>query len=327
MATSGTYTFSTTRDTIITDAMLNIGKLGQGEAPTAQEIVNCAYKLNALVKQWQGQADMAPGLKMWSRKQGHLFLSTTTGQYQLGGSGSSNWTNSYVYSFLSANSTAGTNTITVDNASSFTNGMYIGIELTGTYQNGNLYWTTINGAPSGNVITLTGNLPANALVGGIVYGYTTIAQLIVVPESCVLRDMNSEDVPINFMTVQDYQYFPSKTDPNYISDPVSVYIQRNLSYTTLFTDVAGASDVSKHLVIEYMEPIQDFNNPTDAPEYPQEWFRALSWGLTKEIAPMFNAVWTPAMQSNYTEALQIARNLDPNRTSLYFQCNASPTGW
>jgi hypothetical protein len=328
MATTGTYTFNTTLYQLVYHAMLNMGKLGEGEGPTAQEITDSTFKLNALIKQWQGTADMAPGLKMWTRRQGHLFMSTLTGQYQVGFTSSSNWTNSYTSSLLSANSNSGTNTITVNSSTGFVNGAQIGIQMVGTYQNGNLFWTTINGTPVGNVITLTNNLPANCLVGGIVYTYSTKAQLIVVPETCVLRDMNNEDVPINFFTVQDYQFFPSKTDPNYISDPVSVYVERNVNFTTLYFDVAGASDVSKHIVIEYQEPIQDITNPNDNPEFPQEWIRALEWGLTKEICPMFQSQWTPAMQSNYTEALSIARNVDPNRTSMYFQCNAdSNQGW
>jgi hypothetical protein len=326
MATSGNYTLTITRDQIIKQAVLYIGKLSEGDGLTAQETQDCALALNTLVKQWQGMADGAPGLKMWTRRQGHLFLSTLTGQYILGGANSSHWTNSYVNSFLSQNSNAGTNTITVNTGSLFSIGQQIGIELSGTYQNGNLTWTTITNVV-GNVITLNNNLPAAALVGGIVYAYSTTAQMTVVPESCVLRDMNNEDIPINFMTVQDYQYFPSKTDPNYISDPVSVYIERNLSFSTLYTDVAGSSDVSKHLVVEYMEPVQTFVNPTDNPEFPEEWSRALIWGLAKEVAPMFTCPWTPAMQANYTEAMSISRSLDPNRTSMYFQCNASTTGW
>jgi hypothetical protein len=334
MSTSGTYTFTVTRDQIIRAAMLNIGKLGEGEGPTAQETTDAAMFLNMLVKQYQGQADFAGGLKMWTRRIGHLFLSTTSGQYLLGfnstlnnGVNLANWTNSYVATTLSVNAMAGATSITVNSIAGINNGDFIGIQMNGGYQNGNLFWTTVNGTPSGSTINLNAAIPAEAYSGGIVYDYTTQAQMTVVPEAVVLRDINQEDVPINMWTVQDYMFAPSKADPNYISDPVSVYIQRGLNYSTLFTDVAGASDVTKHLVIEYMEPIQDFNNPLDVPEYPQEWYRALVWSLTKEIAPMFNAVWSPAMQANYQEAMAVARNLDPNRTAMYFQCNDWNEGW
>jgi hypothetical protein len=334
MATSGTYTFTTTRDTIIRMAMLNLGKLGENEGPTAQENSDAANYLNMMVKQWMGQADFAPGLKMFSRRIGHLFLSTTSGQYNLGfnstantGVNLANWTNSYIQTSLSVNALAGANTIQVESIAGILNGDQIGIQMNGGYQNGNLFWTTVNGTPSGNTITLASAIPAEAYSGGVVYDYNTYAQLIVRPEAVVLRDVNREDVPINMWTVQDYMFAPSKADPNYISDPVSVYFQRFANYTQLYTDVAGASDVTKHLVIEYMEPVQDFNNPTDNPEYPQEWLLALVWGLTKQICPMFNGVWTQEMQINYTEAMQVARNLDPDRTAMYFQCNDWNEGW
>jgi len=334
MATSGTYTFTVTRDDIIRAAMLNLGKLGEGEGPTASETQDAAMYLNMLVKQYQGQADYSAGLKMWTRRIGHLFLSTTSGQYILGYNSSANsglslanWTNSYVSTTLSVNAASGATSIQVQSITGINNGDKIGIQMNSGYQNGNLFWTTVNGTPSGNTINLATALPASANYGGIVYDYSVQAQLTVVPEAVVLRDINNEDVPINMWTVQDYMFAPSKADPNYISDPVSVYIQRGTTYSTLFTDVAGASDVTKHLVVEYMEPIQDFNNPLDNPEYPQEWFRALVWSLTKELCPMFNAIWSQEMQSNYTEAMAVARNLDPNRTAMYFQCNDWNEGW
>ena len=327
MSTSNSYSFTINRDQIIRAAMLNLGKLGENEGPTAQETQDCAMFLNMLVKTWMGQADYSGGLKMWTRRQGHLFLSTTTGTYQLGANSTANWTNSYQSTTLSAQAATSSTTIQVDSIQGISNGDYLGIQLNDGYQNGNLFWTTVSGTPSGSTITFANALPDYAAVGGIVYAYTTKAQLMVVPETCVLRDSQKEDVPINFWTVQDYQFAPSKADPNYISDPVSVYVERNLKYSTVYTDVAGASDVSKHLVLEYMEPIQDFVNPLDEPEYPQEWFRALVWGLTKEICPMFNGVWTQDMQSNYVEAVSIARNLDPNKTAMYFQCNDWQGNW
>ncbi len=54
-------------------------------------------------------------------------------------------------------------------------------------------------------------------------------------------------------------------------------------------------------------------------EYPQEWFLALSWGLAKQIVPMFKAVWSPDMESNYTVSLAIAGRKDAQMSSLFFQ--------
>ena len=81
MATSGTYSFGVTKYDIIRQAMLNIGKLDPVEAPTAEEMDDCSRLLNMMCKQWMGKTDFAPGLKVWTRKRGHLLLSNTTGAY------------------------------------------------------------------------------------------------------------------------------------------------------------------------------------------------------------------------------------------------------
>ena len=51
MSTSGTYTFTVTRDDIIREAMLNIGKLDAYGSIDPQETTDCARKLNMMCKQ------------------------------------------------------------------------------------------------------------------------------------------------------------------------------------------------------------------------------------------------------------------------------------
>jgi hypothetical protein len=320
MATSGTYSFTVTRDDIIRDAMLNLGHLGEGEGPTPQETVDCARKLNMMVKQWMGKADYAPGLKTWTRRQGYAFLSGTTGQYQIGPN-NGKWTNSFVQTLASAGSALGTNILYVNSVAGMTVGDNIGVQINQTNSDPQtLFWSTVQSINSTlNQITLTTMLPVSVPVGAVVYDYTTNAQIPVAIETAVLRDSSNEDTILRLMNIEDYQSLPSKTDPTNISDPTAIYVERQLNYSYVFTDCAAANDVTKYLVIEYMEPIQDFNNPLDTPEYPQEWYLALTWGLTRQIAPMFGVNWTQTMQANLTEAVAIARNLNPDTTSIYFQ--------
>jgi len=63
----------------------------------------------------------------------------------------------------------------------------------------------------------------------------------------------------------------------------------------------------------------DFDNPGDNPEYPQQWFRALSWGLSREIAGMFDAEWSSDMDLNYREAMAMAREPDSETTVMSYQ--------
>jgi len=314
MPTSGTYTFSVSRDDIIREAMLNLGKLGEAEVPTAQEVTDCARKLNMLVKQWMAKQDFAPGLKVWTRRHADMFLSNSTGTYNLGPSGD-HWTNQSYTRTLTANASAAATALTVSSIANASSGDYIGIQL----NSGALYWTTINGAPSGSTINITAGLPSAANSGAVVFNYTTKAQRPNIIEAVVLRDINFNDTPLKIYTLQEYSYQPSKQNPNYVSDPLAIYYEAQLTNGVLYTDVAAASDVTKRLRIDYLEPIQDFNNPLDTPEYPQEWYLALCWGLTQQIGPMFNLPFTKDMQQNMMESIAIAREAYSDRTAMFFQ--------
>lgn len=322
MTTSGVYTLTVSRDDIIRVALLNLGKLGDNEVPTAQETTDCARMLNLLVKQWQGKADFAPGLKEWTRKHGDLFLSSTTGQYSVGPSGD-NWTNQSYQRTTTTTALAAATSITVSSITNASAGDYIGITL----DSGALFWTTINGAPSGSTINLTAGLPSQASANAIVYNYTTKAQRPELIETCVLRDSNFNDTPVNLMTVQDFDFLPSKANVQYLSLPQAIYYERQLGNGVIYLDVAGSSDVTQFLHITYMEPVQTFVNPTDTPYYPDPWFLALSWGLTKQIAPMFNMPFTADMKENYGEAIATARELYTEKSSMYFEPGNDSIGW
>jgi hypothetical protein len=326
MTTSGVYTLTVARDDIIRQAMINLGKLGEGEFPTNQETNDMALRLNMIVKQLQGKSDGAPGLKTWCRRRGFLFLHNYTGQYTVGPN-AIGWTTSFTKLTTTVQSNAGTNTVTVAaNTAGINVGDNIGIQSYVGGGNGDIQWNTVSGyVPSTGVITLGTNLVYQVNSGARMYDYTTTAQNPLTIEAAVLRDDNNEDVPVNiYASTQDYDWLPSKTDINNISDPCAIYYEWQLNNSYVYTDVAAAQDVTKYLVLTYLEEIQVFVNPTDNPEYPVEWFLPLCWKLSKESAPMFNAPWTSLMQENYQEAMVIARKKQPENTSLYFQPGIDP---
>jgi len=313
MATSGSYIFTVNRDQIIRDALINIRKLDEIETPTAQQITDCGFKLNMLVKQWQGVADFAPGLKTWTRRRGHLFLSNTSGQYTLGPAGTG-WTNSYVQTALAVNAAAGQPVLVVASAAGLTANQKIGVQTGDSLQ-----WSVILSVV-GTTVTLQNNLLAQANANSPVYAYTTTAQQPVHIEAVVLRDDDNTDMPVDIMRdVKEYDALPTKGDPTNFGDPAAIYYEFQLGNSFLYTDVAAAQDVSKHLIITYLEAIQDFVNPQDEPCYPQEWYLALCWGLAKQIAPSYGATWSPLMESNYQAALAIAGKKEPEYEYQYFQ--------
>jgi hypothetical protein len=315
MATSGTYTFAVTRDDIIRQAMLTIGKLDPFESPDPQQTQDLSFVLNMMCKQWMGRADFAPGLKVWTRKHGHLFLSNTTGRYTIGPA-ANGWTNDYTAASLAATGAASSSSVTLSSLTGVAVGYFMGIVL----DSGDIFWTTVATAPS-VTITLAAPLPSQASLNNAVFVFQNKAQQPLLIETVSLRDIYNQDTPVRIMpTVQDYDYLSNKADPTEQQDPTAIYYENQLGNSYLYINAGAALDVTKHLAITYMEPVQDFNSPLDNPYYPVEWYLPLCLGLAKLAAPQFNRPWSQLQQDNFDNALAIAQNKDAEKSSLFFQC-------
>jgi hypothetical protein len=314
MTTSGSFSFTVNRDQTIRQAMLNIGRLDEIETPSPQDITDCNLLLNMLIKQWMGKSDFWPGLKVYKRKWGYLFLNNATNKYTVGPNGAG-WTNTFVRPLTTVTAAAGAGSITVASVTGIATGYYIGIQL----DSGALFWTTVT-TVVGLVVSLTTVLPSQSASGSQVYCYQTIAQQPLNIETAVLRDNTNQDTPLRFLrTVQDYANLSSKTDITNISDPNAIYYEFQLTNSFLYTDCGAAQDVTKYIVMSYMEPVQDMVNPADTFEYAQECFLAITWGLSRQIAPMYGMPWTQVMQENFTAAVMIAGHKDAEVTTMYFQ--------
>lgn len=338
MALSNSYSFSVTCTDIIREAMLNIGAIGENEVPTAIEFNDCLRKLNMMVKQWMGKADFAPGLKMWTRQRGDLFLSSSQGVYQLGPTGdnfaagvATSTTETHRRSVLTATSASGATSFAVSatDGAKFTIGDFVVVQL----DSGDIFSTSVGNIASGTITLGNSNtFPSQASANVYVWNYSIKGQRPLHIETCILRDANANDIAMNVMTLEDYEFLPTKTSRAYQTDPTAFYYESqigsdqyspvNTGGGRLYLDCGGVQDVTKHLHLVFLRPVMDFVNASDNPEYPQRWYRALCWGATREIAPMFDAEWTDDMSANLTESLLMARQENAETTSLYFEPNA-----
>lgn len=82
MTTSGSTSFSVTRDQIITDALLEIGVLYDGEVPTPSMLTNANRKLNMMIKNW-----MADDIGLWLNSFVTMPLTVAKQSYTIGLSG------------------------------------------------------------------------------------------------------------------------------------------------------------------------------------------------------------------------------------------------
>jgi hypothetical protein len=332
---SGTFVYSTYRDDIIRQAMLNLALLEPSEVPTAQEIVDCARVLNMIVKQLAGQLDKSPGFKMWQRVRGHLFLSYSKYLYTLGGTSTDNFAGGvtglaypalYQQNQLTTGLAAGGNVLNVgtSNFTAINLGDYVGVQYMTAGGNTDIFWSTITAVNATlGTITMAAGLPAgsNAAASNYVWNYTTPAQRPMKVLTALLRDINFSDTPLTDMTLEQYEALPTKTMPTNVADPTAWYYEARVvgNYGHMYIDCGGAQDVTKGIHTVFLRESMDFNNPLDAPEYPQEYFWHLAWSLSLGICGMFDADWTPDRQSSYILATSQAREGNPQVSAAYFQ--------
>ena len=308
MSTSGSVDFSQNRDQIITRALNVLDIVGVGFTPSAGEIDHAANALQLLVKSWQGQTDFARGLKVWARKRGYLFLQRSQNEYSLPGD---NWTNSYVSTTTTAAATAGAGTISIASATGMTSGDYLGVQLS----TGALQWTTISGAPS-TTLTLAASLTANVASGARVFAYTTRATRPLSIIAAVRRDVRTTDTVMEMLRTP--QAYEAITDKTATGTPGVVFYEPTLPNGTLYLDTQPV-DATDVLRLTYVRPLEDLDQSTDDLDYPQEWYRALAYGLAREIAVDYGKKWTPDHAALLTEALFIAQQANPEVSDQHFE--------
>lgn len=308
MATSGSVDFSVSRDNLIGDALRLVGALGPDDSPSSNQLTHSARMLNMMVKAWQ-----SPGLSLWARKTGYIMPQSDLTEIDLGPSGDEA-TLSFVVTQLAADAGAAASTITVDSITGISASDRIGVEL----DDGTIDWTTVSGAPSGTTVTLTATLDSAASTDNYVWVYTTkIVRPLRIVEA-YLRTYTSSSVwterPIDVVEKEEYELLGDKLaehDPTFIA------------YDPLLTDgrayLGGEFPDGDSLVkIVFQRPFEDFDAAGDTPDFPQEWYLALCYGLAVILAPTYGmpVVDRKQLQVEATLAFEQAESNEPEQGSM-----------
>ncbi len=325
MATSGSWDYSVTAADIIQSAYEDLGVLSPGATvPTANSTM-ALKRLNFLAKQWQGNSDMAPGMKVWTRQRIALFLAKGQQKYTVGpATTDSNATTSYGRTTLSAAGVANDTTISITSNTDSTNDPgttvtmasadHIGIVL----DDGTLHWTVISGTPS-TTATITTGLASAAASGNYVYWYTSKAQRFPVLSSAALRNSSLNDSGLYvFRQVEDYDLGIAD---KYADGQPSAVLVEPLRLNTRITFDSQPTDVTSQVILTALYPAEDYDATTDDIAFPQEWFAALSWELAFRLSPAAGR-WTKEMEMNRQNALALARSVNPEMSTMFFQPNA-----
>ncbi len=135
------------------------------------------------------------------------------------------------------------------------------------------------------------------------------------------HDTNSDvDIPMRILTHKEYNMLGNKTSEG---NPIHCWYDPQNSYGDLHLfpvpDTIAATNNTINIV--YQRPFEDFDSSTDTPDFPQEWYDALAYGLACRLAPEYGLPSTARKQlwQEMTLIKQDALNFGLEEGSLYFQ--------
>ena len=275
MARSGSVDFTTTRDKIIKGALRIVGALAAGETPDGDDLVDADEALNMMIKSWQ-----AAGLRLWTQQDATIFPTTSVGNYSLGSGSTVHATTSFDETTLSSGAALGDSVFSVTD----TTGVEVGDNFGVMMDSDAYFWDTVSVVSAAALtVTTVNTLTSAATSGNTVVSYTDKMNRPLRVVNLLRRDTSNVDVPINMLSRNEFYNLPAKTQTG---TPVNAYYDPQLDAGTLKL-WPEPEDETLRFVLTFQESLQDFDAAADNPDVPQEWFRALKWGLALELAPEY----------------------------------------
>lgn len=311
MATSNSVDYNLTRFQIIHRALRLCRAVGAGETASAEEEADAVIALQAMTKHWQTR-----GLKLWKTTEGLLHLTKSQSEYTIGPN-----TSDHVALLSDAKKTeiataasSGASTVTVDSDDDIANSDKIGV----VQDDGTVHWTTVNGVPAANVVTLTAVLTDDVAVDNHVYSYTNLINRPLRITNIRRRDDANLDIPIITVARQTYWDLPNKTNTGLATQ---AYYDPQLSDGLLQVWPAPVS-VNDRLIFTAYLPLEDFDSTDNNPDFPQEWLDALCYGLAVRLDDekgLLNPQESMKLAAHADTLLEDLLDWDREPESIFFQ--------
>lgn len=313
MALSGSYDYGLITESIITEALELLGVYVTGGTVINAHKESCRRTLEMMVKYWS-----ADGITLWKWTEAALFLEYGGYKYTLGPSGD-HCTSDWVKTEIATAASSGDSTITIDLDDGISDGDYIGIEIDDDDNENTLQWTTVNGDPAANVVTLTDVLTGGVSVDNHVYCYTSKLQKPLHIKEARIRT-ESEDDNDNcselVLKIKNRNQYMAISDKEATGTPGLVYYESQLTSGNLYVFPA-CDDVQSFIKFTAQIPIMDFDDMDNSPDLPQEWMLALSWNLAVLVSAKFGKQVSQEF---------IAQALKFKRTVALFNRERNPLG-
>lgn len=320
MSLSASVNFSLSRDNLIKMAMQHVGAIGEGATPDSTQLTEGALLLNTLIKFWQ-----VDDIQIWLTNYGYILPVSGTNKVALGAEGG-HAVSSYVRTTTSAASSSGGSTVTLTSVTGVANAYNIGIEQT----DGTMQWTTVNGAPIGQVVTLTATLTGNVASGADVYVYPASAKLTRpynITDAYLRHSSDNIDTNLVPISMQELDLLPNKFEEG---TPNQWAYDRVLGFSTSGYPGNGNfyfwptfENGDNVIVIRYTKIFDDLDAAGDNPEFPSHWFLPLMLGLAWLLGSK-NGLPLKERQMLIQEATmmkEMALDADMENASIKFQPN------
>lgn len=268
MTTTGTNTFTMTRDDLVKAVMRNLQALGAGETPITEDYTNITQAMNVVIKSWAKK-----GIALWVTQEVAVPLVAGVSKYPLGPSAG------YVYSVTATGGLG----YTSGGSWTATNGT-TGAAASGTYtvSGGTIAAMTVSVAGDSyttapTTFTLTGP-GSGAVISAVIVGVTMSRPLRVI-DGTFIRNVEGYDTPLLLISRQEYDILGSKTSAGV---PNQFYYDNQLpnGQLTLYSvPTVSTSTVYAQTQRQFYDMVASGDNF----DFPSEWFQALKWSLTEEL--------------------------------------------
>lgn len=128
------------------------------------------------------------------------------------------------------------------------------------------------------------------------------------------------DVPLQIVSRQEYDLLSNKLAEGPANQ---VYYEPLGTYGTLFVyptpDATVAASETIRLV--YQRPFEDFDASSDEPDFPQEWYEVIKYGLAVRLAGEYGLerFSRSALKKEFEELLDQAQGFNQEEVSILFQ--------
>jgi hypothetical protein len=295
---------------IITEALLLCQGLDQDEPPDGQAVAQGMRRYNDILRSWYTR-----GLHQWRKQEIVLPLNPSQTMYLLGGAATdAYWADEedFYATTVATAAIAGATTLVLTSAANYTNGDYVGIELS----DGTRQWTTATKVS--NTLTLADALTAAVAAAATVYMFTARPpRPLRVIHARRRSSSDAVDVPVRIEAHNYYRDQPAKTTTGTV---VHVYYQPTLDSGRLYVWQPTAL-ATQQLRLTVERPFTLGVSSSDIPDFPDEWNEAMTYVLATRLEPTYGHLDPARLQMLRADAGRLEADVlafDEDVGSMYF---------